>query len=174
MPDIPGDGAVDMLSYKPSCPGRYVLSTTIRRDIRGLPTAPVPRLFDEACRHMRVRHYSVRTEKIDIGWITRFILANTKRHPREAGRAEVEAFLSLLAVEGKVAARAQNQALLALLFYSVWSQELSCRGWKAPCAPGDLSVCQRHYHKGKCNACWLIGKAGRSSWQACPVAPACA
>ena len=65
---------------------------------------------------MRVKHYSLRTEKIYIGWIRRFILANAKRHPREMGAAEVEAFLSLLAVQGKVAASTQNQALSALLF----------------------------------------------------------
>lgn len=81
-----------------------------------LPTAPVPRLFDEVRRHMRVKHYSLRTEKIYIGWIRRFILANAKRHPREMGASEVEAFLSLLAVQGKVAASTQNQALSALLF----------------------------------------------------------
>lgn len=81
-----------------------------------LPTAAVPRLFDEVSRHMRIKHYSLRTEKIYIGWIRRFILANAKRHPREMGAAEVEAFLSLLAVQGKVAASTQNQALSALLF----------------------------------------------------------
>jgi len=43
-------------------------------------------------------------------------LANAKRHPREMGASEVEAFLSLLAVQGKVAASTQNQALSALLF----------------------------------------------------------
>lgn len=80
------------------------------------PAAPVPRLFDEVRRQMRVKHYSLRTEKIYIGWIRRFILANAKRHPREMGAAEVEAFLSLLAVQGKVAASTQNQALSALLF----------------------------------------------------------
>ena len=81
-----------------------------------LPTAAVPRLFDEVRRHMRVKHYSLCTEKIYIGWIRRFILANAKRHSREMGAAEVEAFLSLLAVQGKVAASTQNQALSALLF----------------------------------------------------------
>jgi integron integrase len=85
--------------------------------ISGLfPTPPAPRLFDEVRRHMRIKHYSLRTEKIYIGWIRRFILANAKRHPREMGAAEVEAFLSLLAVQRKVAASTQNQALSALLF----------------------------------------------------------
>lgn len=65
---------------------------------------------------MRARHYSLRTEAIYLGWIRRFILANGRRHPRELGAAEVEAFLSRLAVRENVAASTQNQALSALLF----------------------------------------------------------
>jgi integron integrase len=82
----------------------------------GSDTPPVPRLLDEVRRHMRVKHYSLRTEAIYSGWIKRFILANGKRHPREMGAPEVEAFLSMLAVKGNVAASTQNQALSALLF----------------------------------------------------------
>lgn len=94
------------MSYPPQSAG-------ISGPVAGLPA---PRLFDEVHRHMRVKHYSLRTEKIYIGWMRRFILANAKRHPRDMGSAEVEAFLSLLAVKGKVAASTQNQALSALLF----------------------------------------------------------
>ena len=78
----------------------------------------VPKLWllDEVRRRLRVKHYSLRTETVYIGWIKRFILANGKRHPREMGVLEVEQFLSTLAVEGQVAASTQNQALSALLF----------------------------------------------------------
>jgi len=75
-----------------------------------------PRLLDEVRRKLRVKHYSLRTEQAYVGWIRRFILANGKRHPRELGAAEVEAFLSGLATEGDVAAATQNQALSALLY----------------------------------------------------------
>jgi len=74
------------------------------------------RLLDEVRRRLRVKHYSLRTEQAYVGWIRRFILANDKRHPRDMGAAEVEAFLTSLAVEGDVAASTQNQALSALLF----------------------------------------------------------
>lgn len=80
----------------------------------GGPSAP--RLLDEVRRVLRLKHYSIRTETVYVGWIRRFILANGKRHPRDMGEAEVEAFLSALAVRGKVAAATQNQALAALLF----------------------------------------------------------
>ncbi|WP_277726475.1 integron integrase [Pseudoxanthomonas sp. SE1] len=72
--------------------------------------------MEEVTRRLRVGHYSLRTERAYLGWIRRFILANDKRHPRELGVAQVEAFLTELAVEGRVAASTQNQALSALLF----------------------------------------------------------
>lgn len=77
---------------------------------------PKPRLLEQVRRRLRVKHYSLRTEAIYLGWIRRFILANGKRHPRDMGAREIEAFLSRLANEGRVAASTQNQALSALLF----------------------------------------------------------
>ncbi len=65
---------------------------------------------------MRLRHYSRRTEKAYVAWIRRYILFHDKRHPAEMGPPELTRFLSSLAVEGRVAASTQNQALSALLF----------------------------------------------------------
>src|SRR5690606_9169955 len=59
---------------------------------------------------------SRRTEEAYLGWIRRFILANGKRHPRDLGAREVEAFLTRLAMDGNVAPSTQNQALSGLLF----------------------------------------------------------
>ena len=75
-----------------------------------------PRLFDEVRRRLRLKHYSLSTERVYLQWIRRFVVANGKRHPREMGGREVECFLSGLATEGQVAASTQNQALAALLF----------------------------------------------------------
>lgn len=75
-----------------------------------------PRLLDQVRERCRVKHYSIRTEKAYVDWIRRFILFHGKRHPSEMGAAEVEAFLSHLAVNGNVAASTQNQALAAILF----------------------------------------------------------
>src|SRR5712691_10183366 len=77
---------------------------------------PTPRLLDQARERMRVKHYSLRTEEAYLHWIRRFILHHGKRHPRDLGAAEVEAFLSHLATEGRVSASTQNQALAGLLF----------------------------------------------------------
>ena len=75
-----------------------------------------PRLFDQARSRFRTLHYSYRTEQQYLGWIRRFILFHHKRHPAELGAQEVEAFLSHLAVDRKVSAPTQNQALAAILF----------------------------------------------------------
>ncbi len=85
-----------------------------------LPTtsdAPRPtRLLDRVREALRARHYSIRTEEAYVGWIRRFILFNGMRHPKDMGDAEINAFLSHLALERHVAASTQNQALAALLF----------------------------------------------------------
>ncbi|MGH7538407.1 MAG: integron integrase [Gemmatimonadales bacterium] len=74
------------------------------------------RLLSRVRSAMRVRHYSRRTEDAYVHWIRRFILFSGKRHPGELGGAEVGAFLTHLAVRGRVAASTQNQALAALVF----------------------------------------------------------
>lgn len=74
------------------------------------------RLLDRVRVALRTRHYSPRTEKAYVGWIRRFIIFHGKRHPETMGALEIEAFLSSLATEARVAASTQNQALAALLF----------------------------------------------------------
>jgi integron integrase len=75
-----------------------------------------PKLLEQYRERLRVKHYSLRTEDAYLHWTRRFILFHGKRHPREMGGPEVEAFLSHLATEGRVAPSTQNQALAALLF----------------------------------------------------------
>ena len=78
--------------------------------------SPPPRLLDRVRHAIRVRHFAIRTEQTYVDWVRRFILFHGKRHPQEMGVAEVEAFLTHLAVERGVAASTQNQAKAALLF----------------------------------------------------------
>ena len=77
---------------------------------------PKPKLLDQVRTAIRLRHYSLRTEKAYVQWIKRFILFHNKRHPREMGETEVGQFLSFLATASHVSASTQNQALNALLF----------------------------------------------------------
>ena len=75
-----------------------------------------PRLMQLVRERLRSLHYSLRTEQTYVHWIKRFIHFHGKRHPKDMGGPEVEAFLSHLAVQGNVAASTQNLALSALLF----------------------------------------------------------
>lgn len=75
-----------------------------------------PKLLDRVRQHLRVKHYSIRTEQAYLDWIRRFILFQGKRHPNEMGEEQIGAFLTHLAVGRHVAASTQNQALCALLF----------------------------------------------------------
>ncbi|MEM9744679.1 MAG: integron integrase [Pseudomonadota bacterium] len=77
---------------------------------------PQPRLLDQVREAIRVRHYSLRTERAYVGWVRRYVQFHRLRHPSEMGSREVSQFLSYLAVRKSVSASTQNQALNALLF----------------------------------------------------------
>jgi integron integrase len=76
-----------------------------------------PSPFIEQVRsELRTRHYSLRTEKTYLYWIRHFILFNDKRHPEAMDNSNIELFLNYLAVQRRVSASTQNQALCALIF----------------------------------------------------------
>ena len=84
------------------------------------------KLLDQVRDAIRLKHYSYRTEQSYVEWIRRYILFHSKQHPKDMGGAEVEAFLTHLAVERHVSASTQNQAFSALLFLyrNVLNQDL--------------------------------------------------
>ena len=91
------------LSWKRGCGSRFMLLDNVRNELR-------------------IRHYSRRTEEAYWGWIRRFILFHNKRHPRDMGEPEIQSFLEHLAVERRVTASTQNQAMCALL--SLYREEI--------------------------------------------------
>ena len=84
------------------------------------------KLLDQVRDAIRVNYYARNTEQAYVYWIKKYILFHNKRHPKEMGASEVQAFLTHLALEGHISASTQNQALSALLFLyrNVLSQEL--------------------------------------------------
>jgi integron integrase len=74
------------------------------------------KLLDKVRQCIRLKGYSIRTEKSYVSWIKRFILFHGKRHPQEMGKPEIEAFLSHLVMKRNVASSTQNQAFNAILF----------------------------------------------------------
>jgi len=73
-------------------------------------------LMEKVRAALRVRHYSIRTERTYVHWIKRFIYFHGMKHPAELGEKDVADFLTHLAVRGKVASSTQNQALNSLAF----------------------------------------------------------
>jgi integron integrase len=82
-----------------------------------------PKLLDRVRDAVRTRHYSRRTEEAYAAWIRRYIVFHRKTHPGQMGAAEISQFLTWLAVDRRVSASTQNQALSALLF--LYKQVLS-------------------------------------------------
>jgi len=83
---------------------------------RSEKAAQSTRLFERIREVMRLHHYSKRTEEAYLQWIKRFVYFHKKRHPRKMGAEEITAYLTHLAVNRKVSASTQNQALNAILF----------------------------------------------------------
>jgi integron integrase len=75
-----------------------------------------PRLMDRMHAELRTRHYSPRTEQAYCNWVKRFLRFHGMRHPADMREAEINAFLTYLAVEAKVSSSTQTQALSGLLF----------------------------------------------------------
>jgi len=94
----------------------FLYGEVLHRDLGELPLPRPPRLLDQVRQVLRVKHYALATEDCYVKWVTRFILFHHKRHPRDLGAAEVEQFLTHLAVQGQVSASTQHQALNALVF----------------------------------------------------------
>jgi integron integrase len=74
------------------------------------------KLLDQVVEVMRYHHYSIRSEESYVRWIKQFILFHEKRHPVDMGKAEIESFLSYLAIKKNVAVSTQSQALNAIVF----------------------------------------------------------
>jgi hypothetical protein len=138
----------------------FLYQQVLHLDLGELPLPPPPRLLDQARQILRVRHYALSTEECYLQWMTRFILFHNKRHPRDMGAAEVEQFLTHLAVQGHVSASTQNQALNALVFLYAQVLEIDLghfdavrarRGKRLPVVLAPEEVARSRNRPG----CWL-------------------
>ena len=83
-----------------------------------------PKLLAQLRNAIRLHQYSLRTEEAYVAWVRRFVRFSGTRHPAELGAEDVSRFLTYLAVDGRVSASTQMQALSALLF--LYRQVLGC------------------------------------------------
>ena len=93
------------------------------------PVSPrSPKLLDQLRLKLRANHYSYRTEQVYVRWVERFLRYHRDqnrgvwKHPQTMGKAEVEDYLTWLAVHENVAPSTQNQAFSAILYF--WGQVL--------------------------------------------------
>lgn len=75
-----------------------------------------PKLLEQVRIAMRTAHYSRKTEESYTNWIKQFIIFNNKIHPDLLGKEGIKNFLNYLAVQRKVSASTQNQALSAIIY----------------------------------------------------------
>ncbi len=82
------------------------------------PKHPLPSssLLERYRQALEARHYSERTKRAYMQWVSRFIAFHHLTPGKTVGEREINSFLTKLAVKEKVSASTQNQALAALLF----------------------------------------------------------
>ena len=87
-------------------------------DQAATPPPPAQRLLEQVRNVMRLHHYSIHTERTYVEWIKRYVRFHHMRCREDlaGGEGKIEAFLTDLAVRGKVAPATQNQAMNALVF----------------------------------------------------------
>ncbi len=112
----------------------------LRLDIGELSIPEPPRLLDRLRWAIRVRHLSPRTESCYVLWAERFIRFHGLRHPNTMGGAEIEMFLTNLAVEGHVAASTQNQAAVGSRQSAVGSRQSAAGRCNSSC--GAVRTCR--------------------------------
>lgn len=82
-----------------------------------MQTNTKPKLLDVMRDKIRLKHYSLKTEKSYLSWVKRYILFHNKKHPVDMGKIEIEQFLTDLAITRNVSPTTQNQAFNAILFF---------------------------------------------------------
>ena len=77
-----------------------------------------PKLLDQVRSAMRLHHYSIHTERSYVDWIKRYVHFHQMKCREDLvdGERKIEAYLTDLAVNGKVSPSTQNQAMNALVF----------------------------------------------------------
>jgi len=89
---------------------------TVAREIEKQGIVDQQPVLEQLVAEIRARHYSIRTEKAYLNWAVRFFSFCKPEMNKAPGADQVQNFLRYLAVDRKVSASTQNQALNALVF----------------------------------------------------------
>ena len=110
---------------------------------------PAPSLLDRVREVIRVKHYSLRTEEAYVAWIRRYVRYHGKRHPSELGSAEIEAFLTALAVVDNVASATQTRRRPRSSSSTARSWASTCHGSMAWSVRACRNACPRSLRQPK-------------------------
>lgn len=114
------DGVRDRSDAEYGSPARHETARPDRipapKRMKRSPRANIDALEEAVTKVLRVEHYALKTERAYLQWIRRFVHFHNDRRPSDMGGAEIHHFLSDLAINRKVAASTQNQALNAIVF----------------------------------------------------------
>ncbi len=88
------------------------------------PPPSAPTLLARVREVLRLQHYALTTERTYVHWIRIFVRFHGRQHPRELSAAEIEQFLTWLAVDRKVSPRTQDVALNGIVF--LYAKVLAC------------------------------------------------
>ena len=100
---------------------------------------PPKKLLDQVRDLIRLKHYSIRTEQAYISWIKRYIYFHKKRHPKEMGNQEIEAFLTHLAVNLKVASSTKGVRYTITMRFKGNRIKFEVSGWEIYSSPSKYS-----------------------------------
>ena len=76
-----------------------------------------PHYIEQLVKHIRLKHYSVRTEQSYLNWVMRFICFHTMTDPSTLNESDISKYLEHLVIKRRVASSTQSQALNALVFF---------------------------------------------------------
>ena len=148
-----------------------------KKKLRGIGgfMEPKIRLLDQMRNVMRLKHMSLRTEEAYVSWVRRFILFHDKRHPGDMGAEEIRAFLTHLAVQGRVAAFTPRRTAPSMLwfFFIVMYCDCHFRNLQALSAPNVHAVSLLFLPLKRRRLCSWNSAARPGSWRDCSMGQDC-
>ena len=76
-----------------------------------------PHHIENLIKHIRIKHYSIRTEQAYLAWVLRFICFHSMQDPVLLTETDISKYLEYIVIKRKVSSSTQAQALNALVFF---------------------------------------------------------
>jgi Phage integrase, N-terminal SAM-like domain len=101
------------------------------------------KLLDHVRDAIRLKHYSRHTEDAYVTWIKRYIFFHDTRHPKDMGAADIETFVTHLAVQEKVAASTKTRPSVPCCSSTATCSDTHSTGPSTPSGAASPNACSR-------------------------------